>query len=149
MSMKNILYAFPLSLILVFFSFPVVHAAELAYQLVPKAGTETNTNQLRPKTSDDVFLMNPLKGVDCSRGKGNCLSAFLLNILDIVITLGSIVVVLMLVFVGFKFVAAQGKPGEVEAARGMLLWTLVGALILLGAKAIAMGVEATVKALGG
>lgn len=88
-----------------------------------------------------VTLTNPLGSAS--------LETFLLNILDFVIRIGSIVVILMVVFVGFKFVTAQGKPGEIEAAKGMLLWTVVGALILLGAKAIALGIKATVQALGG
>jgi len=103
-----------------------------------------NTN-----TGTNVTLLNPLSGVDCSRGNGNCLSSFLLNILDFVITIGSIVVILMLVLVGFKFVVAQGVPGKIEEARTMLLWTVIGALVLLGSKAIAMGVQATIRALGG
>ncbi len=97
----------------------------------------------------NVTLLNPLKGVDCSKGNGNCLSAFLLNILDFIINIGSIVVILMLVFVGYKFVAAQGSDSKITEARQMLLWTVIGALVLLGAKAISAGILATVQALGG
>lgn len=76
--------------------------------------------------------------------------SLLISILDIITTtIGPIIVILMLVFVGFKFVAAQGIPGKIEEAKGMLLWTVVGALILLGAKVIAMGIQATVTAFGG
>lgn len=72
----------------------------------------------------------------------------LLNkILDFVITIGTIVVIFMLVYVGYLFVAAQGVPGKIEEARKALLWTVVGALILLGSKAIAIGIQATVQAL--
>jgi hypothetical protein len=55
----------------------------------------------------------------------------------------------MIVFVGYKFIAAQGNSTKIEEARNMLLWTVVGALILLGAQAIAMGIQATVTALTG
>ncbi|MHB8709984.1 MAG: pilin [Minisyncoccota bacterium] len=96
-----------------------------------------------------VTLINPLKGVNCSGGNGDCLSAFLLNILQFVIYIGGIVVVLMLVFVGFKFVEAQGNSTKLEEARKMLLWTVIGALVLLGSQAIAMGIQATVTALTG
>jgi len=102
-----------------------------------------------PEQGSNITLFNPLKGVDCSRGNGDCLSAFLLNILDFVIYLGSIVVIFMLVYVGFRFVVAQGSDTKISEARTMLLWTVIGALILLGAKAIALGVQATVSALGG
>lgn len=85
--------------------------------------------------------MNPL-------GEGTTINSFLLSILNIITnTVGPVIVILMLVYVGFKFVTAQGAPAKIAEARGMLLWTLVGALILLGAKAIAMGIQATVSAL--
>jgi hypothetical protein len=89
-----------------------------------------------------IKLINPL-GISGSTG----LEQFLSNILDFVIRIGTIVVILMMVYVGFKFVSARGDPGEISKAREMLLWTVVGALILLGSKVIAGGIEATVKAL--
>jgi len=93
-------------------------------------------------TGSGVSLINPLKG-------GTSLSGFLGSILQFVVNIGTIVVILMLVFVGYKFVVAQGAPGKIEEAKGMLLWTIVGALILLGAQAIAKAIESTVKAIGG
>ena len=63
------------------------------------------------------------------------------------VRIGAIIVVLMVVYVGYKFVVAQGEPGKISEARQMLLWTIVGALILLGAQAIALAIKATVDAL--
>jgi len=103
----------------------------------------TNTGN----TGSTITLINPLKGVDCSNGNGNCLVAFLTNILKFVIQIGTIVVVLMVVFVGYKFVAARGNDAKLIEARQMLLWTVVGALILLGAQAIALTIQATVQAI--
>jgi len=85
-------------------------------------------------------LVNPL-------GANTTLMSLLQRILDFVIQIGAIIVVLMLVYVGYKFVVAQGEPGKLSEAREMLLWTVIGALILLGAKVIATGIEATVNAL--
>lgn len=87
-------------------------------------------------------LVNPLQG-------GTSVESFLQGILDFVIRIGVVVVVLMMVYVGFKFVTAQGNETKIGEARTMLLWTVVGALILLGAKAIAIGIQATVQSLGG
>jgi len=87
-----------------------------------------------------VTLINPLKG-------GTTLETFLNSILTFVIRIGTIAIIVMLVFVGYKFVAAQGNPAKISEAQKMLLWTLVGALILLGAKAISIGIMATVQAL--
>lgn len=89
-----------------------------------------------------VTLMNPLNS-------GTNLESFLGSIMDFIIRIGTIVVILMIVFVGYKFVVARGKPGDIEEAKKMLLWTVIGALILLGAKAISSGILATVQSLGG
>ena len=75
------------------------------------------------------------------------MESFLLNILAFIIRIGTIIVILMTVFVGYKFVAARGEPGKITEARSALLWTVVGALILLGSQAIAIGIRATVQAL--
>lgn len=69
------------------------------------------------------------------------------KILDAIITIGTMVLVLMIVFVGFKFVVARGNPEEISAARSALMWTVIGGLILLGAKAIQMVITETVQGL--
>lgn len=95
-----------------------------------------------PSSAINVTLINPLNA-------GTSLGSFLLNILQFVVYIGGIIVVLMIVFVGYKFVAARGAPEKLSEAKEMLLWTVVGALILLGAEAIAQGICATVQALSG
>lgn len=90
--------------------------------------------------NNSVQLINPLHATN--------LSMFVKDILDFVIRIGTIIVILMMVFVGYKFVVAQGAPGKIEEARAMLLWTIVGALILLGSQAISIAIQATVKSLG-
>lgn len=94
----------------------------------------------------NVTLINPLNSGDCTPN-GNCLMDFLSQILGFVVRIGAIAVVLMLVFVGYKFVIAQGNPEAIAAAKNDLIWTLIGALILLGAQAISYGIKATVATL--
>lgn len=100
------------------------------------AGGGVNTGQ----TGQNVTLINPL-------GAGTSLSKLISDILQFVVYIGSIIVIFMLVYVGFKFVVARGEPGKITEARQALLWTVVGALILLGAEAISLGIQATVQAL--
>ena len=85
-------------------------------------------------------LINPLSA-------DTDLETFLRGILDVVISVGTVVVILMLVYVGFLFATTSVNPENKVKARTALLWTLVGSLVLLGAKAIAEGIEATVNAL--
>lgn len=66
----------------------------------------------------------------------NSLNSLLDAILGALIQIGSIVLTIMLVWVGFKFVAARGNEEKIRAARTALFWTVIGGLILLGAKAI-------------
>lgn len=93
-------------------------------------------------SGENITLMNPL-------GSGTTnLEDFLLDILDFVVRIGTIAVILSMIFIGFKYVTvARSNPGKISEVHSMLLWTIVGALILLGAKAIALGIQATVQAL--
>lgn len=84
-------------------------------------------------------LENPL-------GSGVTLPKLISEILQFVTILGSIVVVFMIIYIGFKYVTvARSNPGKIGEIHTMLMWTVVGALILLGAQAIALGIEATVR----
>ena len=69
------------------------------------------------------------------------------KILGWVVLVGGVFVVLMLVFTGFKFVEAQGNSEKLQSARQSLYWTVLGALILLGAFTLKDVITATVSAL--
>ncbi len=104
----------------------------------PSSGT-ANNGLTSSNPSGNSGLHNPLKV--------NSLQKLMTAILGFVVKIGTVVVVLMIVFVGFKFVTSKGKPDEIQKARMMLLWTIVGALIILGAQAISLGVAATVTSI--
>ena len=121
------------------FTFARVHAEN-----VPATGNgnvPATGNPPSPSTpGQNVPLVNPL-------GAGTSLPILLTDILQFFVKIGAVVVVFMLVYIGFLFVTAQGEPGKITKAREALMWTIVGALILLGAEAIAQGISATVQAL--
>ena len=71
-----------------------------------------------------------------------------MDILNLVMQLGTVAVIFMLVYTGFKYVAARGNPGAIASAHQALAWTVIGALVLLGSAALAQGICATVVALG-
>lgn len=127
-----------------FFAIPFIFFAltiSISTITVPVAYADSSVN------NTGTMLINPLSSTQCA-GNGTCLMEFLQKIVDFIIKIGSVVIILMMVFIGFKFVTAQGDPGEIGKAREMLLYTVIGALLLLGAKAISLGIEATVRALG-
>jgi TrbC/VIRB2 pilin len=84
-------------------------------------------------------LINPLGTTD--------LMTFLGKILTFVTQIGTIAIVVMVVYDGYLFVVARGNETKISEARQALLYTIIGALILLGAQAIADGIKDTVTAL--
>jgi hypothetical protein len=74
----------------------------------------------------------------------NDLRGFLLAILNSLIYIIFPIIVLMIVYTGFLFVAAQGNESKLSEARRALLWTVVGGLVVLGSVALALAIEATI-----
>lgn len=129
------LYRFAL-LAFVFLPLLGLSALPVAADTVTNTGTPTTVTN----TSSSGGLTNPLNNI-------KSLPDFLNAILDAVVQLGSIVLVLAIVYVGFLFVKAQGKEEEIKNARDALMWTVIGGLILLGAKTVGLVISSTVGAL--
>jgi len=70
-------------------------------------------------------------------------------IIDVVIYIMTPIITLMVIYTGFLFVQAQGNSGKLEQARTALMWTIIGAVIVLGAKGIALAVQSTVTSITG
>ena len=88
---------------------------------------------------DNSSFANPLGNTD--------LAGFLLKILNALIYILFPIIILMMVYTGFLFVAAQGNPAKVTEARTALLWAVVGGVIVLGAWIIVGVVQETANAL--
>jgi len=101
----------------------------------PVAGTSNNSNTITWGITNPLSIGSDIPSI---------ITAVLQNI---VMPLASVLVVLAILYSGFKFVIAQGKPKEIEEARSGLLWVLVGALILLGAVGISKALESTVNSI--
>ncbi len=78
----------------------------------------------------------------------NSVPEFIKILLTGVLKIGIPVVALAVIYCGFLFVQARGKPEELKKAKDALLYTLIGAAILLGSWAIAEMISATVTGLG-
>lgn len=78
----------------------------------------------------------------------NSIQVLVDRILDIIIAIGTPIAVLFMIYAGFKFVWARGKPAELEDARKTLMWTIVGIVILLGAELLSNVVSGTITQLG-
>lgn len=122
-----------ISIHLLFFMVFILPVLTLAQQ-----GTQTGNTPTQSSISN-IRIDNPFKG-------GNDLMSLITTILqNIVMPIAAVAVVMYIIYAGFTFVTAQGKPTEIEKAKERLLWSLVGAGILLGAAGIAEVVKNTVK----
>jgi TRAP-type C4-dicarboxylate transport system permease small subunit len=94
-----------------------------------------------PSAAFAVTLMNPLGYTS--------LTEFLRRLLQLVAQIGFPVIVLFIIYIGFQFVSAQGNADKLKKVRENFFWAIVGALIVLGAEALSLAIEATVQQLQG
>ncbi len=100
----------------------------------PGGGNPDITNgRCDPKTQ----ICNPLKAK-----KLHCLVA---DVLNLVSSIGAIVVALFIIYSGYLFVTARGNPSKIEEAKRAIGYTLLGAAIVLGATVIANGISGTLS----
>ncbi|MFZ2523065.1 MAG: hypothetical protein WAW92_01630 [Minisyncoccia bacterium] len=66
-----------------------------------------------------------------------------------IMPIAAVLVVMYIIYAGFTYVTAQGNPKKIEEANSRLLWSLIGAGVLLGAVAISGTVCTTLKAILG
>jgi len=81
-----------------------------------------------------VTIQNPISS--------NSLPEFINNISRAIIAVVLPIAVVFIIYAGFKLLlgSAQGNPGEMEKAKKMLGWVVVGTIIVVGASALAMAV---------
>ena len=91
-----------------------------------------------PATSGTIC--NPLKG-------SSTIPEFIQKVLEGALKIGFPVIALAIIYCGFLFVEARGNPEKITKARNALMYTLLGAAILLGSWAIAKLISETVLAL--
>lgn len=100
----------------------------------------SGSNSVIPPSSSDtnIRIPNPTNA-------GSTLMELLTALLNnVVMPVAAVAVVIWIVWAGFTYVTAQGNPKKVEEAHQRLLWSLVGAGILLGAAGISAVVQSTI-----
>jgi hypothetical protein len=73
------------------------------------------------------------------------LTEFLKRLLQIVAQIGFPLIVLFIVYIGFQYIAAEGNPDKLKKVHSYFFWALVGSLIVLGAEALSLAIQATVN----
>lgn len=136
--MKNILASLTLVLVLT-----AVPAATFAQEpAVPKTTVETvntpKTTIVTVKNSDcGSTLCNPLDGVDSIGG-------LIFKVINFVYSLSYAVIAVFLMISGFKFVKAQGNETELTDAKNTFKYTIIGAILLIGANVITQVIKSLI-----
>ncbi len=104
-------------------------------------GTSTD-GASAPSNSNNTLskISNPLKA--------NSIKEVIFLLVDVMIYVGTALAILAIIYVGFKFVLAQGKPDDITEAKKQLGWILVGLAILISAKTIVLIVQNTLSDAG-
>lgn len=86
-----------------------------------------------------VTLTNPIQT--------NSISELLARLLSLIALIAFPIIVLFIVYIGFLFVTSRGNPEKLTKAREYLLYAIIGALLVLGAEALSLAIQATVEQL--
>lgn len=92
-------------------------------------------------TQLDFELDNPLQD------DINTVPVLIEKILEIVVVVAVPIITLMIIYTGFLFVQARGNSAKIKAAKDALLYTVIGAAIIIGAWTIAQIIGGTVDCL--
>lgn len=82
-------------------------------------------------------LTNPLKSAS--------IEEFILKVIDVILIFALPIIVLYIMYAGFLFVTAKGDTGQISTAKNALLYSVIGGVIVLGAKVIVTVIEGTIK----
>jgi hypothetical protein len=88
------------------------------------SGPPANSN---PGTLN-INLFNPIKV--------GSIEEFLVTILNIIIVIATPIIVIFIIYSGFKYVMARGNASEIEEATKSLTYAIIGGVLIIGAVAI-------------
>lgn len=77
------------------------------------------------------------------------LADFVQGVLEAFVVISLPILSFFIIWAGFKFVAARGNPGQLTEAKENFKWLIVGAILILGAWALALLIANTVNSIRG
>jgi hypothetical protein len=86
-------------------------------------------------------LIDPLKNSGFEGG----LPGLLKGLLGLIMYIGVPFIGLILVYAGFKFLFARGKSDQIKSATFNIQWVVIGIGVFLGAWALAVLIDSTIK----
>lgn len=134
--MKKIKNLIPVLLIAFVLCLPIL---SLAQGTKPVGSSGIGTKPVSSTGNSATTIVNPL----ASKGIDN-INTLVKTVLEGVIRIGIPIIALAIIYSGFLFVAARGNSEKLGKAKDSLIYTLIGAAILLGAWTIAQLISETV-----
>ncbi len=111
-----------------------------AFTVTAFAQQPSTGNEGAPSTGNDsISIVNPIGY--------NKIPDLLKAILTAIVQIAIPFLVLAIMYVGFLFVVARGNPEKLAQARQALFYTLLGALIILGAQTLSVILSGTINQL--
>ncbi len=135
-------------LLLLFFSFGSFTFAAPCADTITSGGVVVDVVTGNPcpdqnnNSGNSIQLTNPL-------GDTKDIPTLVQKILEIALKIGVPLIALAIIYTGYLFIAAQGRPEKLTEAKKALVWVVVGAAILLGAYVIAQALVGTIDAIRG
>lgn len=103
---------------------------------------------LLPGVSFAVVNCDPTQGKICPTIAATSIPTLIHDVLIGALKIGIPIVALAIIYSGFLFVFARGNEEKLKTAKDALLYSVIGAAILLGSWAIAEMIQNTVTTLG-
>lgn len=94
-------------------------------------------------TSADQTACNPSTEL-CNPTKFESIPALFEAVLKIAAEIGSVIIILALIYSGFLFVMARGNEEELTKAKRAITYTVIGAVLVLGAWAFSVAISNTI-----
>jgi hypothetical protein len=109
----------------------------------PNPGDDSEADNPTPNSTSEgdisISFKNPLKGIDSPEDLLNAL-------VKAVVIIAAPIIVLFIILSGFKYVTAQGDPTKLTEAKRALIYSIIGAVIIIGSAAILEIVANTINA---
>jgi hypothetical protein len=140
--LKNIFSRFGIAIFLMGMVFVCIPTVSLAQNTIIGGGSNTTLGGGSNTSLGGVqqtTLSNPLNFYSiCGLVKA---------IFNVILTLGTPIAVLFLVYAGFRFIVARGNPGELQKARTNLVHVILGIAIFLGAWILGQIIASTINSI--
>lgn len=101
-------------------------------------------NEFTKEACSGITDQDQKQALGCNDG-GKQVPNVAINLIKVVIGIIGVVTVVMIIVAGQRYITAQGDPGQLQQAKNMILYSIIGLVVAILAFAIVVFVENTVS----